>query len=154
MRISGFLHIITNPELIKRLHDNILKSVDETVTIAFLGGEVSAFRHGRKHFRHGRKHFRHGNNKKLGETKLRQKGRLQESAEANQRINQGWKDVARNQGVKTRQWKGPAENSKEGRSVRKGQSHGDSNGPTTEKGSQEKGDEDGTEGLMIIETET
>nr|GEU59057.1 reverse transcriptase domain-containing protein [Tanacetum cinerariifolium] len=29
MRISGFMHEITNPELIKRLHDNILKSIDE-----------------------------------------------------------------------------------------------------------------------------
>ncbi|GJZ12342.1 reverse transcriptase domain-containing protein [Tanacetum coccineum] len=29
MRISGFMHGITNPGSIKRLHDNILKSVDE-----------------------------------------------------------------------------------------------------------------------------
>ncbi|GJU39813.1 hypothetical protein Tco_1192770 [Tanacetum coccineum] len=29
MRISGFMHRITNPELIKSLHDNISKSVDE-----------------------------------------------------------------------------------------------------------------------------
>ncbi|GKA71000.1 reverse transcriptase domain-containing protein [Tanacetum coccineum] len=29
MRISGFMHGITNPELIKRLHDKISKSVDE-----------------------------------------------------------------------------------------------------------------------------
>ncbi|GJU28265.1 reverse transcriptase domain-containing protein [Tanacetum coccineum] len=29
MRIFGFMHGITNPELIKRLHDNIPKSVDE-----------------------------------------------------------------------------------------------------------------------------
>nr|GEV11490.1 reverse transcriptase domain-containing protein [Tanacetum cinerariifolium] len=29
MRISGFMHEITNPELIKRLHDNIPKSIDE-----------------------------------------------------------------------------------------------------------------------------
>nr|GEW52472.1 alcohol dehydrogenase-like 7 [Tanacetum cinerariifolium] len=29
MRISGFMHGITNPRLIKRLHDNIPKSVDE-----------------------------------------------------------------------------------------------------------------------------
>nr|GEZ15249.1 hypothetical protein [Tanacetum cinerariifolium] len=43
MRISGFIHEITNPELIKRLHDNISKSVDEMmrVTTAFLRGEVA-----------------------------------------------------------------------------------------------------------------
>ncbi|GJV91018.1 reverse transcriptase domain-containing protein [Tanacetum coccineum] len=33
MRISGFMHEITNPELIKRLHDNIPKSVDEMIRI-------------------------------------------------------------------------------------------------------------------------
>ncbi|GJX97385.1 reverse transcriptase domain-containing protein [Tanacetum coccineum] len=40
MRISGFIYRITNPELIKRLHDNIPKSVDEImkVTTAFLRG--------------------------------------------------------------------------------------------------------------------
>nr|GFA09971.1 reverse transcriptase domain-containing protein [Tanacetum cinerariifolium] len=44
MRISRFMHGITNPELIKRLHDNIPKSVDEMmrVTTAFLWGEVAA----------------------------------------------------------------------------------------------------------------
>ncbi|GKD83912.1 reverse transcriptase domain-containing protein [Tanacetum coccineum] len=44
MRISRFMHEITNPELIKCLHDNIPKLVDEImrVTIAFLRGEVAA----------------------------------------------------------------------------------------------------------------
>ncbi|GJU32859.1 reverse transcriptase domain-containing protein [Tanacetum coccineum] len=44
MRISGFMHGITNPELIKRLHDKIPKSVDETmrITTSFLRGEVAA----------------------------------------------------------------------------------------------------------------
>ncbi|GKA44015.1 reverse transcriptase domain-containing protein, partial [Tanacetum coccineum] len=44
MRISGFMHGITNPELIKRLHDKILKSIDEMwkITTAFLRGEVAA----------------------------------------------------------------------------------------------------------------
>ncbi|GKB84857.1 reverse transcriptase domain-containing protein [Tanacetum coccineum] len=44
MRIFEFMHGITNPELIKRLHDNIPKSVDEMmrVTTAFLRGEVAA----------------------------------------------------------------------------------------------------------------
>nr|GFA77895.1 reverse transcriptase domain-containing protein [Tanacetum cinerariifolium] len=50
MKISRFMYEITNPELIKRLHDKILKSVDEMmgVTIAFLRGEVAASNHERK----------------------------------------------------------------------------------------------------------
>ncbi|GKB61674.1 reverse transcriptase domain-containing protein [Tanacetum coccineum] len=44
MKISRFMHGISNPELIKRLHDKIPKSVDEMmrVTTAFLQGEVAA----------------------------------------------------------------------------------------------------------------
>ncbi|GJX70108.1 reverse transcriptase domain-containing protein [Tanacetum coccineum] len=44
MRISRFMHGITNPELVKRLHNNISKSLDEMmrVTTAFLKGEVAA----------------------------------------------------------------------------------------------------------------
>ncbi|GKA09806.1 hypothetical protein Tco_0689239 [Tanacetum coccineum] len=44
MRISRFMHGITNPDLIKKLNDNIPKSVDEmmSVTTAFLRGEVVA----------------------------------------------------------------------------------------------------------------
>nr|GEZ45711.1 reverse transcriptase domain-containing protein [Tanacetum cinerariifolium] len=44
MKISRFMHGITNLELIKRLHDKISKSVDEMmrVTTTFLRGEVAA----------------------------------------------------------------------------------------------------------------
>ncbi|GJT94016.1 reverse transcriptase domain-containing protein [Tanacetum coccineum] len=50
MRISGFMHGITNPDLIKKLNDNILKSVDEmmSVTTAFLRGEVTAANQSKK----------------------------------------------------------------------------------------------------------
>ncbi|GJW00421.1 hypothetical protein Tco_1555672 [Tanacetum coccineum] len=50
MKISGFMHGITNPELIKRLHDKIPKSVDEMmrVTTAFLRGDVAASNRKRK----------------------------------------------------------------------------------------------------------
>ncbi|GJY91268.1 reverse transcriptase domain-containing protein [Tanacetum coccineum] len=50
MKISGFMHEINNPELIKRLHDKISKSVDKMmrVTIAFLKGEVAASNRERK----------------------------------------------------------------------------------------------------------
>nr|GEV53305.1 reverse transcriptase domain-containing protein [Tanacetum cinerariifolium] len=50
LRISRFVHGITNPELIKRLNDKILKAVDEMMTVAtsFLRGEVAASNHERK----------------------------------------------------------------------------------------------------------
>ncbi|GJV34947.1 reverse transcriptase domain-containing protein [Tanacetum coccineum] len=50
MRISRFMHGITNPDLIKRLNDNIQKSVDEmmSVTKAFLCGEVAAANQSKK----------------------------------------------------------------------------------------------------------
>nr|GEV44555.1 reverse transcriptase domain-containing protein [Tanacetum cinerariifolium] len=50
MRISGFMHDITNPDLIKKLNDNIPKSVDEmmNVTTSFLRGEVAATNRSRK----------------------------------------------------------------------------------------------------------
>ncbi|GJX03141.1 reverse transcriptase domain-containing protein [Tanacetum coccineum] len=50
IRISRFVHGITNPELIKRLHDKIPKIVDEImrVTTSFLRGEVAASNHDRK----------------------------------------------------------------------------------------------------------
>ncbi|GJZ59213.1 reverse transcriptase domain-containing protein [Tanacetum coccineum] len=50
MKISGFMHVITNPELIKRLHDKIPKSIDEMmrVTTTFFKGEVSASNRERK----------------------------------------------------------------------------------------------------------
>nr|GEZ18777.1 reverse transcriptase domain-containing protein [Tanacetum cinerariifolium] len=71
MIIFGFMHGITNPELIKRLHDNIPKSVDEMmrVTKAFLKGEVAASNQARKN-------FWHGSNKKQGENKILIEGKI------------------------------------------------------------------------------
>ncbi|GJZ10885.1 reverse transcriptase domain-containing protein [Tanacetum coccineum] len=50
IRIFGFMHEITNPGLIKRLHDNIPNSMDEMmrVTTTFLMGEVVASNQARK----------------------------------------------------------------------------------------------------------
>nr|GEX00890.1 reverse transcriptase domain-containing protein [Tanacetum cinerariifolium] len=50
MRIFGFMHGITNPELIERLHDKIPKTVDEMMgaTTSFLRGEVAASNNDRK----------------------------------------------------------------------------------------------------------
>ncbi|GJR24186.1 reverse transcriptase domain-containing protein [Tanacetum coccineum] len=50
MRISGFMHRITHPGLIKRLYERIPRSMDEmySMTTSFLQGEVAAFSHGRR----------------------------------------------------------------------------------------------------------
>ncbi|GJW28192.1 hypothetical protein Tco_0045067 [Tanacetum coccineum] len=50
MKISGFMHGITHPELIKRLYEKIPRSMDKMyrVTTSFLQGEVAAFSHSRK----------------------------------------------------------------------------------------------------------
>ncbi|GJV40513.1 reverse transcriptase domain-containing protein [Tanacetum coccineum] len=50
MKISGFMHGITNLKLIKRLHDKIPKPIDEMmrVTTTFLRGEVAASNRKRK----------------------------------------------------------------------------------------------------------
>ncbi|GJU54534.1 reverse transcriptase domain-containing protein [Tanacetum coccineum] len=49
MKISGFMYGITHPELIKCLYEKILRSMDEMykVTTSFLQGEVAAFSHNR-----------------------------------------------------------------------------------------------------------
>ncbi|GJX80331.1 reverse transcriptase domain-containing protein [Tanacetum coccineum] len=50
MRISGFMHGIIHPGLIKRLYERILRSMDEMyrMTTSFLQGEVAAFSHDRR----------------------------------------------------------------------------------------------------------
>nr|GEU49970.1 hypothetical protein [Tanacetum cinerariifolium] len=50
MQISGFMHEITNPELIKRLHEKIPQSMDEmmSVTATFLRGKMAASNRERK----------------------------------------------------------------------------------------------------------
>ncbi|GKB81425.1 hypothetical protein Tco_0948320, partial [Tanacetum coccineum] len=50
MRISGFEHGITNPELIKRFHEKIPKTVDEMMQVAtsFLQGQEAASNQERK----------------------------------------------------------------------------------------------------------
>nr|GEY62583.1 reverse transcriptase domain-containing protein [Tanacetum cinerariifolium] len=64
MMISEFMHGITNPELVKRLHDNISKSVNEMmrVTITFLSGEVAASNQARKKALPWRSHMANGTN--------------------------------------------------------------------------------------------
>ncbi|GKB00802.1 reverse transcriptase domain-containing protein [Tanacetum coccineum] len=52
MRISEFVHEITNPELIKRFHEKIPKTVDEMMQVAtsFLQGQEAASNQERKKF--------------------------------------------------------------------------------------------------------
>nr|GEV73163.1 reverse transcriptase domain-containing protein [Tanacetum cinerariifolium] len=71
MRITRFMHGITNPNLIKKLNDNILKSVDEmiSVTTSFLRGEVAAANQSRKKiqpaWRHNEMKYRPNFDKRL-----------------------------------------------------------------------------------------
>ncbi|GKD20718.1 hypothetical protein Tco_1222421 [Tanacetum coccineum] len=69
MRISEFMHGITNPELIKRLHDKIPKTVDEMmrVTTSFLRGKWQP------QITNKRKHFHHGNSMKAAKSKISKK---------------------------------------------------------------------------------
>ncbi|GJX86844.1 reverse transcriptase domain-containing protein [Tanacetum coccineum] len=69
MRISGFMHGITNPEVIKRLHDKISKIVDEImrVTTSFLRGKWQP------QITNGRKRFHHGNSMKAAKSKISKK---------------------------------------------------------------------------------
>ncbi|GJV12206.1 hypothetical protein Tco_1353747 [Tanacetum coccineum] len=62
--------IFTNPELIKRLHDKIPKTVDEMmrVTTSFLRGELAASNHEWK-----KKCFHHGNSMKAAKSKISKK---------------------------------------------------------------------------------
>nr|GEV25356.1 hypothetical protein [Tanacetum cinerariifolium] len=69
MRISGFMHGITNPELIKRLHDKISITVDEMmrVTTSFLRGKWQP------RIKSERNRFNHGNNKRVTRNKISRK---------------------------------------------------------------------------------
>nr|GEX62503.1 reverse transcriptase domain-containing protein [Tanacetum cinerariifolium] len=84
MKISGFMHGITNPKLIKRLHDKILKSVDEMirVTTSFLRGEVAASNRERK------KSFPSWKQQEAGAEAKLQKGRLSELTKARTKARQ------------------------------------------------------------------
>ncbi|GKA90035.1 hypothetical protein Tco_0811847 [Tanacetum coccineum] len=142
MRISGFMHGITNPKLIKRLYENILKSVDEMMraTTAFLRGEVLASNQVRKktlpawkqHETERKQNFdKRGDfrNQQMSERRRDRFTLLTKSPKEILALDKGnfktpppmstWKVVARNQGTKTRQRKGPAESIKKGEASKK-----------------------------------
>ncbi|GJV82818.1 ribonuclease H-like domain-containing protein [Tanacetum coccineum] len=93
MRIFGSVHGITNPELIKRLHDKILKIVDEMmrVTTSFLKGGSGSL-----------------------------ESRAEEIVSTIE--TKRGKAFALNKGAQTEKWKGIAQGGKERRNLREGQS--------------------------------
>ncbi|GKA49701.1 reverse transcriptase domain-containing protein [Tanacetum coccineum] len=114
IRIFGFLHEITNPELIKRLHDKILKTVDEMmrVTTSFLRGEVAASNHERK------KSF---------------PPRVYAPEKEDRRNAQGSETVTPNKRTQTEQWERTAQSNKERGNFLKRQSISYTNGPAIRK---------------------
>nr|GEW32275.1 reverse transcriptase domain-containing protein [Tanacetum cinerariifolium] len=122
MKISGFMHGITNPKLIKRLHDKIPKSMDEimSVTTSFLRWEVAASNRERK------------------------KSFPSWKQEAEQKNAKGQKALTFDQEIKAKPWKRLGKDSKKGRNLRERQTAGNINA---------LGEEDGTEGPIIIEAE-
>ncbi|GKF76887.1 hypothetical protein Tco_0229357, partial [Tanacetum coccineum] len=42
IRISGFMHGVNNPELTKHLNKQVLKTMEEMMTTAFIQGEAAA----------------------------------------------------------------------------------------------------------------
>ncbi|GJZ92319.1 hypothetical protein Tco_0664384 [Tanacetum coccineum] len=154
MRILGFMHGITNPELIKHLRDKIPKSVDKMwkITITFLRGEVEAGNHERK------KTFPSWKQQDVGHRQNFKKGGFKNQQRPEKRQNRfalltktqkeilaqdkGKKAVAFDKRVEAKQWEGPSKGGKEGRSHKKGQAT-----------SNPDGEEDRTEGPMVIEAE-
>nr|GFA48896.1 reverse transcriptase domain-containing protein [Tanacetum cinerariifolium] len=100
MKISGFMHGITNPELIKRLHDKIPKPIDEmmSVTAAFLRGRW------RPLIGNERSRFHHGNRKPT-EAEL-QKGELPKRTKdgmKTRQIHPSYKNTERNSSLRQRE---------------------------------------------------
>nr|GEV11546.1 reverse transcriptase domain-containing protein [Tanacetum cinerariifolium] len=146
LKISGFMHEITNPELIKRLHDKIPKSVDKMmkVTTAFLRGEVAASNRERKKSILSRKQQEAGQKQNFKKGGFRNQQRPERKQDRFTLLTKTPKDPGFRQRkrIKAKQWKRLGEGGKKGENLKKGQADGDTDG-----------EEDGMEGPMIIETE-
>ncbi|GJW85736.1 reverse transcriptase domain-containing protein [Tanacetum coccineum] len=125
MRISGFVHGITNPELIKRFHEKIPKTVDEMMQVAtsFLQGQKATSNQESKKAPPAWKHQEGGH---------RQNFKKWEASAANISKRKGRTGVAHNPGAEAKQRKRPAE--KERRNLRKRETSGNSNDSVTTKG--------------------
>nr|GEU72932.1 reverse transcriptase domain-containing protein [Tanacetum cinerariifolium] len=155
MKIVRFMHGITNPELIKQLHDKIPKSVDEImrVTTTFLRGEVAASNRERK------KSFQSWKQQEAGQKPNFKKGGFREptKAEAKARhIHPSHKNTKRNYCIG--QWKvqasfvnnNPAESGEKGGNPRKGKTAGNTDGTTMTEGSQTKDYSNFLSGIEIL----
>nr|GEX76943.1 reverse transcriptase domain-containing protein [Tanacetum cinerariifolium] len=148
MKISRFMHGITNPELIKRLHDKIPKSMDEMMSEA---GKKQNFK--RENFRNEQRTKRKQDRftlltktpkeiLALDKGKFRPPPPMTAPVEKKNASKFCRKIITFDQEIKAKPWKRPGKDSKKGGNLRERQTVGNING-----------EEDGTEGPMIIETE-
>nr|GEX41519.1 reverse transcriptase domain-containing protein [Tanacetum cinerariifolium] len=142
MKISVFMQEITNPELIKRLHDKIPKSMDQmmSVTTTFLRGEVAASNRERK------KSFP-SSKQEAGQKQNFKRGNFQNEQRTEQKQDRfpllaNFEALTFDQGIKVKPWKRPGKDSKKGGNLRERQIAGNING-----------EEDRTKGPMIIKAE-
>ncbi|GJR09260.1 reverse transcriptase domain-containing protein [Tanacetum coccineum] len=172
MRISGFMHGIINPKLIKRCTKKILKSIDEMmrITTSILKGEVAGGNQER------RSHFCHGNSRRpdiirisIKEALKTSKGQSGDRIETNRRIAKEWGTIACNQRIKEKRWEGSAKSKQKGETSSKDkaleilmvqpwqrvsrQRITQSFSPDPEISFPPLEEEEGTEGPMIIEAE-
>nr|GEV62923.1 reverse transcriptase domain-containing protein [Tanacetum cinerariifolium] len=142
MKISGFMHGITNPELIKRLHDKIPKSIDEMMSViaAFLRGEMTASDRERK------KSFPSWKQ----ETGQKQNFKRENFRNEQRRNTKGWKTFTSDQGVKAKQWERSGKDSKEGGNLEKRQTAGNINDATMSKDSEAKDHSNFLPGTNIV----
>ncbi|GJW38898.1 reverse transcriptase domain-containing protein, partial [Tanacetum coccineum] len=174
MRISRFMHGITNPELIKLLHDNISKSVDEMMREP---GRKQNFDKRGDFQNQQRSKRRHDKftllTKSLREILALDKGKFKApppmttpvKKRNSNKFCEFHGEVGRNTDeYKARSWKGSAKSSKKGRDVWQGQGYGNPDGATmaedriTQSFSLDLeisfpplGEEDGMEGPVINE---
>ncbi|GJX79586.1 hypothetical protein Tco_0327735 [Tanacetum coccineum] len=151
MRISGFVHGITNPELIKRFHEKIPKTVDEMMQVAtsFLQGQEAALNQERKKTLPTWKH-QEGSHKQnfKKRRKLPHPTEVGHNTDECNHLRKQIEDMLKagkltfNQGVKIKQRERPAE--KERRAIRKRKTSGNLNDSAVAKGA---------EGPLIIEAE-
>nr|GEV13153.1 reverse transcriptase domain-containing protein [Tanacetum cinerariifolium] len=137
MKISGFMHKITNPELIKRLNDKIPQSMDEmmSVTAAFLRGEMAASnRERKKSFPLWKQETGQKQNFKRGNFQNEQRKFCEFHGEV---------------GAKAKQQERSGKDIKEGVNLRKRQTAGNIDGSTMAKNSEAKDHSDFLPGINI-----
>nr|GEX49068.1 hypothetical protein [Tanacetum cinerariifolium] len=147
MKIFGFMHGITNPELIKRLHDKIPKSMDElmSITTAFLRGEEKLLKRTKDGTKTRQIHPSYKTPKEilaLDKGKFKPPPPMATLVEKRNAIKFCQKVLTFDQGIKAKPWKRPCKDIKKGGNLRERQITGNIDG-----------EEDGTEGPMIIEAE-